>query len=960
MIAGLNKLAVRITGDATGLISSLRKSEHHIVKSTEAINKQAAKTGKRFNSAGREIDEMGRYVKRADSLLKRLGKTLSKVGGYAKSAGSKMKSMGRSMVIGVTLPLAAFGGFAVKSFADFDKAMIESTSIMGDVTDHFDAMVAQATALSDKGPKSAVELAESYYFLASAGMSAEASLAALPAVTDFAIAGAFDMALATDLLTDSLSALGLASKDPQENLHNLTALSDALVKGATLANSSVQQLAEALTNDAGTAAKNFGMDMNTTIAVLSRYADVGKKGAEAGSLLGRAVRLTSAAYLDNAQVFEKYGIDVVNKATGEYNDFIEIIGDMENAFKDLSGPQKSAALSQLGFAALAQKSILPLIGASEAMEEYRTKLEAAGGTTSEVAEKQMKALWNQVAMVKNQIVNTARETAALFVPVYEKVLSVVSGAVMWFRNLSEGTRKVIAGIAAIVAIGGPLLIMFGSFVALIGGIVAGITALAPVIAAVVSTTTLWIAAIGGVVAALVGLFAYVQGADGLLEIWNSMVKYAETAFIAITGFIMNFGENMRTVLSYIQKNWWTIIKELGGAWFQLQMNMVSNVAVAFKAAFRIIMAIAGKISKLWESVFNGDLIKAVWNGLKAAGEMLLKFAQKAWETIKNIFKGKETDLTMDDLLGQMAKDADAGAEDLGKAIGTIMKESFDEMKIFDGVQMDLPPLDLNLEGGEEALEKVKNSFEKIKELAGFKPPANELTADMEKTLTAISAVEEKLKEQIATFGMTSDEIELYKLGLAGATEGQLVNVKKMQAELRKLSEEAQLKDAAKNLVESLKTPEQKADELIGSYQKMLDAGLITMETFDKAVAKAKEGLGEDITMKFNVTGVEAVEAGSAEALARYNEFMALKPVEPKIEGFDLAQEDFFAQPTVEMNMKAKEAVLAEKEKEQQQKAKEGINKLADDTIQMVKFLQQIVENTNTDNKDIIELAQAGF
>ena len=134
----------------------------------------------------------------------------------------KTVALGKTLTVGATVPLTTFGAVSVKAFSDFDQAMTESTSIMDGMTKDVEtAMAAQAKALSGQGPQSAAELAKSYFFLASAGLDAKRSMEALPAVQSFATAGAFDMALATDLLTDAQTAMGLSSKDGAKNLMNL-------------------------------------------------------------------------------------------------------------------------------------------------------------------------------------------------------------------------------------------------------------------------------------------------------------------------------------------------------------------------------------------------------------------------------------------------------------------------------------------------------------------------------------------------------------------------------------------------------------------------------------------------------------------------------------------------------------------------------------------------------------------
>ena len=211
-------------------------------------------------------------------------------------AGRRMSAIGRSMSSKVTLPILAVGIGAIKAFADFDNAMVQSIAIMGDVSDVLKNEMAEAAKevarTTTTGSKKA---ADAFFFLASAGLTAEQSIAALPQVAKFAQAGMFGMALATDLATDAQSALGLTVDDAGQNLVNLTRVTDVLVKANTLANASVQQFSEALTREAGAALKTFNISIEEGVAVLAAFADQGVKGQVCGTGLARIRRLMSAA-----------------------------------------------------------------------------------------------------------------------------------------------------------------------------------------------------------------------------------------------------------------------------------------------------------------------------------------------------------------------------------------------------------------------------------------------------------------------------------------------------------------------------------------------------------------------------------------------------------------------------------------------------------------------------------------
>ena len=368
----------------------------------------------------------------------------------SKVFGSIGKNMKRALKVGAIAGAAAVVAGAVisiKAFSDFDAAMTKSLAIMGDVSDAMRDDMAQAARDVAKVTKfSAEQAAESYFFLASAGLSAEASIAALPVVSQFAQAGMFDMALATDLLTDAQSALGLTVDDSSENMANMAKVSDVLVKANTLANATVQQFSTSLTREAGAAMRSFGMDIEEGVAVLAAFADQGVKGEIAGSGLARILRLMTAGAEKNSEAYTELGISVFD-ASGNLNNMADIIQDLEVALGDMSDVERIAALNALGFSARIQGVILPLLGTSQKIRDYEAALREAGGTTKEVAMKQLATFSAQLGLLKDNLLDVAITIGGVLVPV---LMSGVKLLIPWVRNFGSMASAFVEYVKAVV------------------------------------------------------------------------------------------------------------------------------------------------------------------------------------------------------------------------------------------------------------------------------------------------------------------------------------------------------------------------------------------------------------------------------------------------------------------------------------------------------------------------------
>lgn len=316
-------------------------------------------------------------IMRAQRLSARMGVSLAAVGAAATATGVAL----------------------LRTSENINRAMTKSLAIMSDVSDTMRKdMVEAANRVAKETEASTAQAAQSYFYLASAGLSAEQSLKAMPVVAKFAQAGNFDLALATDLATDAQSALGLASKDTETTIVNLTRVTDVLVKANTLANASVQQFSESLTNGAAAAMRLVNKDVEEGVAVLAAYADQGIKGAEAGTAFGIVMRDLQTKALQNKTAFRAAGVAVFD-ASGKMNNLADIVEDLEGLLSGLSDAQKKSTLLQLGFSDKSVKYIQTLIGTSDKIREYEKNLRNAGGTAADVAAKSMTDLQRATAQL---------------------------------------------------------------------------------------------------------------------------------------------------------------------------------------------------------------------------------------------------------------------------------------------------------------------------------------------------------------------------------------------------------------------------------------------------------------------------------------------------------------------------------------------------------------------------------
>src|SRR5690606_31390330 len=104
---------------------------------------------------------------------------------------------------------------------------------------------------------------------------------------------------------------------------------------------------------------------------------------------------------------------------------------------------------------------LPLLGTSQAIRRYEAELRKASGTTKMVAQKQLKAFSNQLAILKNQITVVAIEIGQILAPYIIKLTGYIQSGIEAWRGLSQSTKRTVVILGLIAAAIGPVVIALG-------------------------------------------------------------------------------------------------------------------------------------------------------------------------------------------------------------------------------------------------------------------------------------------------------------------------------------------------------------------------------------------------------------------------------------------------------------------------------------------------------------------
>lgn len=188
----------------------------------------------------------------------------------------------QTKVVAVGAAIATYFGInafvgVVKGAADLETALSRVQAATGASAEEMAALRAAAEDAGATTKFTSTEAAGALENLAKAGLNSKDAIATLPAVLALAQAGDIELATASEYVTKAVMGMGLAFTDAGR-------VADVLAKGANATNTSVEGLAQALSY-AAPVANSLGLSLETTVAIIGKFADAGIDASRAGTAL---------------------------------------------------------------------------------------------------------------------------------------------------------------------------------------------------------------------------------------------------------------------------------------------------------------------------------------------------------------------------------------------------------------------------------------------------------------------------------------------------------------------------------------------------------------------------------------------------------------------------------------------------------------------------------------------------
>ena len=435
----------------------------------------------KYDALQREIIETEQELKRLQEQAIESNAALAKieeVGDKLQTAGDKISGAGQKL-LPVTAAVAGLGTAAVKTTADFDTSMSQVQATMGITKDAMSELNGESVntveALRDLAKQmgsetafSASECADAMNYLALAGYDTQEIYDTLPTVLNLAAAGGIDLASASDMVTDAMSALGMETSEADTMV-------DQMSKTASTTNTSVAQLGEAILTIGATAktVKGGTAELNTALGIL---ANNGIKGAEGGTHLRNVILALQSPTDKAAACMESLGVEVYD-SEGNMRSLNDILGDLNTSMDGMTSAEKQNIISSIfNKTDLAAVNSL-LSNTGDSWDSLQQSITESGGAAQQMADTQLDNLSGQITILKSALEGLAISFGEILMPKIRAAAKKIQEFVDKLNGMNDEQKETVLKIAAVVAAIGPMLILFGKVTSTVGTAMKGFSGL---------------------------------------------------------------------------------------------------------------------------------------------------------------------------------------------------------------------------------------------------------------------------------------------------------------------------------------------------------------------------------------------------------------------------------------------------------------------------------------------------
>lgn len=562
---------------------------------------------------------------------------MSGLGSFAQKGFSVVSTAAKAATAAIGAGIVA----SVKIGAAFESEMSKVQAISGVTGDELAQLTAKAKEMGAKTKFSASESAQAFEYMAMAGWKTDDMLNSIDGVMNLAAASGEDLASVSDIVTDAMTAMGLAAdgttnivKDGYtKEVSNASHFADVLAAASSNSNTNVAMMGETF-KYAAPLAGALGYSVEDLAQAIGLMANSGIKGSNAGTALRSVLTRLAKPPKEAAEAMEQYGISMKN-SDGTMKSLMEVMENMRDSLQGLPEDEQAAAAAAIG-GQEAMSGLLAIVNASESdFNKLANAIDNADGSAEQMADIMQNNLTGQLTIMRSA-------AEALGIEIYESIqqplTDIVKAGTQAINDLTEAFKT--GGVQGLIAAGTQMVTEFISVIfnripeivttgiEVVGGFLNGLLSAAPT--AIQQASQMLSSWTNNVLSKLPAVIS--AGGQVILSLLNGLVNNAPKIIQQAAQLVIEFAHTVLQNLPQILQAGIELIGKL--------------LAGILRAVPKIIAAIPGIVSSIGKKFLSYDwlsigknIISGIASGVaNAAGSLVdaaVNAASSAIGAVKN-------------------------------------------------------------------------------------------------------------------------------------------------------------------------------------------------------------------------------------------------------------------------------------------------------------------------------------
>jgi TP901 family phage tail tape measure protein len=394
--------------------------------------------------------------------------------------GKNTQWSGRQLTVGLTVPLAAFGGAASKAFQEVDKELTRMSKVYGSGLEATsqktvgvirEQTLALAQELATAYGVAAKDTAAAAADLAATGLQGQDLIKSTREVMRLTTLGELDQQSAIKATIALQRTFKLTTDDTANAVNFLNAVENQT-------STSMADLVESLPR-AANVVSDLGGSYKDLAAMMVALREAGVPAAEGANAIKSAMASLINPSTKAVKAFDAMGISIKSITTKDAGNLMLMVQDLQASLANIDPQQRLQLIEQLfgKFQFAKMTALINNLGQAGSQTEQVFKL--AGASNTSLANLAKAELDQQANSVTGRYRRAMESFKAAMLPIGQQVTkfaTVIMNAfskVLQFINKLGPLKNILGGILTLGALVGPILMLSGLFMNLVGSLMKG-------------------------------------------------------------------------------------------------------------------------------------------------------------------------------------------------------------------------------------------------------------------------------------------------------------------------------------------------------------------------------------------------------------------------------------------------------------------------------------------------------